>query len=326
MADASAEAGGVEVCGYGAVHLAVDDPNPLQRVPLALRQAALDQVEAHLAAQADPAWRAAGLLIGARGRVAGSRARIEQLARLAVSTSDATVYALALRGCQAYGEREVGACSLLSRAQWARLEPDNLHPWLALAAEAAAHDDAQAEADAMRQAAQARHSDARAGLLPALVAQALGPQVPGLQRALAASLARSLDDGWTFTSSLHAERYCSAEALADGSRAALCDAVAHTLAEHSHSLADVASGAVIGRELGWPVERWQGWLHEQQALLQLAEAGGAAAAAELDFSCGRLAQRQAWSRAVGAQGELASLRQRVAQRSPGGAATAPQNN
>ncbi len=323
---APAEGNSVEVCGYGAVQLAVDDPNPLQRVPLVLRHAALDQVEARLAAHPEAAVRAAGLLIGARGRVAGSRARIQQLARLAVSTQDAAVYLLALRGCRTYGETDAGACALLSRAQWARLDPDNLHPWLELAAEAAARDDAPAEAEAMRQAAQARHSDARAGLLPALVAQALGPPVPGLQRALAASLARSLDDGWTLTSSLHADAYCAAEALADGSRAAVCDAVARTLAEHSQSLADVASGAAIGRQLGWPTERWQGWLHEQQALLQLGEAGSAAAANDLDFSCARLAQRQAWSRAVGAQGELASLRQRIAQLAPRAAPPADHSN
>ncbi|MBI5257868.1 MAG: hypothetical protein HY855_15290 [Burkholderiales bacterium] len=312
---AAPEPGLVEVCGFGAVRLPSDDPNPLQRIPLAQRLAALEQAEARLGASALPAVRGAGLLIGARARLPGARAGVQQLARLAAGSQDPALYSLALRACRSWADAENGNCGLLSRAQWARLEPDNLQPWLALAAEAAARDDDEAEATAMRQAALARHSDERAGLLPALVAQGLA-HAPPLPRALAHSLARSLQDGWTLTRSSHAEAWCSADALADASRRPTCEAVAETLALHSTSLADVQSALMIGRHLGWPAERLRALAQEQQAIAMLADGGAdgspSAAMQGLDFSCERLARRESWSRQVGSRGELQVLRERAA--------------
>lgn len=275
----------VEVCGHGQVQLPADDPNPLQRIPAAQRQAALEQVEAQLLAHAQPAVRAATLLVGARSRVAGGRVRIHQLARLAVASQDPAVYAMALRGCQAYAGAQESPCALLSLAQWARLAPDNLHPWLALAAEAAARGDAPAEAEAMQQATRARLSDAQVGLLPAVLAPALRPPVPALQRALVLGVARSLQDGWTLTQANHADLFCSAEALADSSRVPVCEAVARTLVERGRSVADLGSGLAIGRQLGWSASRLAPGLQAQQHFAQLAEAAVALAANGLDFSC-----------------------------------------
>lgn len=310
--------GEVEVCGYGPVQLPSDDPNPLQRIPLAVRQAALAQAEAQMLAHPQAAVRAAALLIGARARLGNGPQRIQQLARLAAASQDPAAYAIALQACHAWahagtdGNTEAGACALLSRAQWARLEPDNLQPWLEMAAEAAAQNDDEAEADAMRRAALAPRSDERAGLLPALVAQALGPQVPALQRALALSLARGIQDGWVLAHSNHADAWCSSlEAGAEPARQAVCGAVAQTLMARSRSLADVASGMAIGRQLGWSAERLHAGQQQQRVAMQLVESADDTASTGLDFSCERLALRQAWSRRIGERGELAALRERL---------------
>lgn len=299
--------GEVEVCGWGVVRLPADDPNPLQRVPPAARLTALDQLEARLAAHASPAVRAAGLLIGARARPSGGRARIEQLARLAAGGHDAQAYALALRGCQALADPAAGSCGLLSRSQAARLAPDNLQVWLALAAEAAAQDDGAAEDLAMQRAARAPRSDAGAGRLAALVQHGLGPQTPALQRTLALSLARGLQDGWTLTQTNHAERWCSEDALADGGRRSVCQAVAETLVARSSSAAEVAAGLLLGRRLGWADERLRALDQEQRAFAQ----AGESAASGLDFSCDRLQHWQDWVHAVDAGGELQALRARL---------------
>lgn len=319
----AASANEVEVCGYGRVALPSDDPNPLQRMPAGLRQAALAQAESRMLAHGEPAVRAAALLIGAQAP--GGRSRIQQLARLAVGSQDPVVYGLALHACKSWNRAETGSCSLLSNAQWARLEPDNLQPWLELAAEAAAQDDEQAEDHAMNQAARASRSDEHASLLPALVTQALGQApamppsaaevpAPALQRALALNLARGIQDGWLLTRSHHADSYCSAEAVAANSaRQNTCNAVAATLASRGSSLADLASAAAIGRQLGWPEARLLPLMQEQQAMVQLAESAGESAASALDFSCERLARHTAWSREIGRGGELQALRVRLQQ-------------
>ncbi len=306
-ARSAAGPGEAEVCGWGVVRLPADDPNPLQRVPPAVRLAALDQLEARLAAHPETAVRAAGLLIGARARPQGGRARIEQLARLAAGSNDALAYELALRGCQGLADPAAGSCGLLGRSQAARLAPDNLQVWLALADEAAGQGDEAAQALAMQRAARAARSDAGQGRLASLVQRGLGPQAPALQRTLALSLARSLQDGWTLTQAHPAERWCDEAALADAGRRPVCEAVAETLVARSTSAAEVADGLLIGRRLGWPDERLRGLDQELRAIAQ----AGESAAAGLDFSCDRLQHWQDWVRAVEAGGELQALRARL---------------
>lgn len=282
----SAEASPVEVCGHGWVQLPADDPNPLQRLPPGVRAATLDQAEARLLADPRPSVQAAALMVVAHARGPGGRARVQQLARLAMASQEEPVYTLALQACGRYAEAPVGACLLLNRARLAQLAPDNLHPWLALAAEADARDDEAAEADAMRRAARASRAEGHADLPAQLLAPALRPPVPALQRALLLSLAHSIGDGWRLTQANHADRHCSAEALqADAGRAPVCDAVARTLVEQGRSVADIGSGLTIGAALGWPEARLAVG-REAQALLALrAESAMLRAANGLDFSC-----------------------------------------
>lgn len=310
---------GIEVCGYGRVQLAPDDPNPLQRIPAALRLAALEQAEARLAQHPRPVVRAAALLIGARARPLGGRSRIQQLARLAAGSQDPLVYGLAVRACQGWSQAEAGECALITHGQWSRLEPGNAQVWLERAAEAAAHEDTEAETDAMQRAGRAAYSDERLGLLTTLVAQALGPQVPALQRTLMLSHARSIERGWSLVHTSHADRWCNGEALAaEPEREPVCDAVARALATRSVSLASLGDAAQLGRRLGWPAATLAPLLAEQQAIHQLGE-GADDATQALDLSCAKVEQRQAWARRVGEQGELTALRARV----KAGAETAP---
>ncbi|HEX3141597.1 MAG TPA: hypothetical protein VHQ87_16190, partial [Rhizobacter sp.] len=48
-----AEIGVMEVCGFGWVRVPPDDPDPLQRIPSALRQSALDAMDAAMLASDD---------------------------------------------------------------------------------------------------------------------------------------------------------------------------------------------------------------------------------------------------------------------------------
>lgn len=302
------DTGEVEVCGFGRVQLPSDDPNPLQRLPIGLRNAVLDEVEARLLSHADDQVRAAALLIAARASVQGARARIDQLARMAVGSRDPIVYAIALQGCKAWSDSDGSACQLLSRAQQVRLDPDNAQSWLELAAEANLRNDAEAEADAMRRAAQAQHSHAHDGLLPTLVDKALGPAVPALQRTLALSIGRDVQTVWSLGHSSQAYTYCVTAAAIDGPRQASCAALADTLARRSTSVEDRAAGLAIGRRLGWPAARLQALQQEQDAF---SEAGGFQNPG-IDLSCDSVERMQAWQRQLGTRGEVQALHDRLA--------------
>jgi hypothetical protein len=189
--------GVAEVCGYGEVQVAPDDPDPVQRIPIDVRRSALEAMDALMLASDDDQVRAAALWMGARLRGREVKSRIEQIARLAAASQDPFVYAIALEACGGGRESDAGSCKLLSTAQWVRLDPDNAVPWQALAADARAQGQAQAEGDALASAARASRSDVHAGRLPGLIDKALGPQAAPLQRTLALSAGWSAEAVWS---------------------------------------------------------------------------------------------------------------------------------
>ncbi|WP_280153350.1 hypothetical protein [Piscinibacter sp. XHJ-5] len=297
-----------ETCGFGRAAPAADDPYGLQHLPPVVRQRALDAVEGRLLASADPQVRAAAWLIGSRAR-GGSRARIEQLARLAAVSQDPIVYAIALEGCGDRTGQEAAACALLSRSQGVRLDADNAQPWLALAATAREQRDGDAEAEAMRRAARAMRSDAHDSLLPALVDRALGEQAPPLQRTLAVSASWTIQAAWPASHTSQAHAYCITDLSADADRRAVCHALAETLAYRGTSVADLGVGLAIGTALGWSAQRLAGLQLEHDALSEAAFTPLIGA----DLSCEGVEQLRAWSREVGRHGELQAMRKVLAE-------------
>src|SRR2546423_12586335 len=95
-AEPAAETDDAEVCGFGRVQRAPDDPDLLQQVPLDLRRAALQSVEARMLASPDGQVRAAALVIVARwGDAALRSGRLADLVHLAAGSRDATAYPIA---------------------------------------------------------------------------------------------------------------------------------------------------------------------------------------------------------------------------------------
>ncbi len=202
-ASAAAQRTEVEICGYGTVALRPDDPYPFQGIPQALRESALDAAEALMLANDDIQVNAAALWIGMQRGKRDAHGRIEQMARLAIGSQDPVVYALAVEACKTWPAQEYGSCSLISRAQWAQLDPDNAVPWLELAAQARENNAADTEAQALGMAAHARHVNTREGVLPTLVDRALGNRVTPLQRTLALSESWSAQAVWAVSHAPH---------------------------------------------------------------------------------------------------------------------------
>lgn len=305
--ESAAKGGGNEVCGFGTVQPDDDDPLGLQQVPQRLRSAALGEADARMLSSADERIRAAALLIGAREHDGHAHARIDRLAAMASSTRDAVVYAMALQGCRAWDAEEAGSCRLLNRAQWTRLDPDNVLPWLEAAREAREQQQPALQEDAMFHAALATHSDAHAGLLPVLVDLALGSN-RSLTRTLALAASWSVQAAWDLPPSDEALRYCDEGVLGDANRRPLCESLARTLAYHGSSLLDLSVGVALGRSLGWPEERLNPLRDERDALGEAGRFQGLA----LDFSCDAIEAQQAWMHKLAQGGETQAARQLIA--------------
>ncbi|HUD26718.1 MAG TPA: hypothetical protein VMQ45_13585, partial [Burkholderiaceae bacterium] len=112
------------------------------------------------------------------------------LVRLATTTSDADAYALATVSCGATtDELSSDECALLSPAQWARIEPDNVVPWLYLAEDAQRRHDRSSLEAALNRASKARYSDSHLEQLSQFVASDLvAAQSPFVQFQLAGAL------------------------------------------------------------------------------------------------------------------------------------------
>ena len=295
----------MEICGSGMVKVLPDDTEQLKSMQPSERSAALDRVDALMLASPDERVRAAALLIGARSRGDQAHDWADRLARLAVGSQDPAVYAMAIEACQGLAANDAGACQLLSRAHWVRLDPDNIFPWLELAAEARDRFEPEAQADAMRHAALARRMDAYEGLLPDLVERALGSRAPPLQRTLALRASWNVQMAWVLSRSAGAHSYCVSDAVLDADdRRHNCEAIAQSLAPRSLRLADLGVGLAIDKGLGWSAERVQAMQRVNTAISAIS----GLPTIGLDLTCDGVARMQAWLRELDARGEMPAMR------------------
>jgi hypothetical protein len=293
----------IEICGYGPVALPPDDPDPVQQLPRGLRSNALDAMRAEMTVSGDPQAHAAALLISLRSNLGGAQEQADLLARQATASQDPAIYAMALEGCRGFVAEGAGSCALLNRAQWARLDPDNVAPWLELAAEAHERGEAENEADAMGHAALARRSDGYEELLPGLVERTLLGSAPSLRLALALTTARTAQTVWSASRSNHAYEYCASGLAADAVRHR-CEAIAEILTQRSVGPAERRTGVAIGRQLGWSQERLNAGQEPGSASVERVNLPTLG----LDLSCDDVSRVERWLMAATPETTAAPLR------------------
>jgi hypothetical protein len=207
-------------------------------------------------------------------RVAAGR---DALARLAATTSDPQVYALAMSTCSAAQSTE-GACQMLSPEQWARLDPGNATPWLFILQQAGQRRDVATQNDALYRIAMSRRSEQYSCSLPGLVLDHVPADEASMPVALTlSSEALDVEKAWALPGYTALYDVCRPSALRDANRRQTCAAVAELLVDRADTLLERGIGVGLGRRLGWPderVDRLQGEVDAYAASLNAFVPGG----------------------------------------------------
>ncbi|HJV68639.1 hypothetical protein [Ideonella sp.] len=282
-----------------------------------LRPAALAHAAALLAGSADPFERLAGQLIAARARAPDEALPPEAFLALvseALGGNDPRVAGLASQLCANPAVESPAACSSLLPQRWAAVDPDNVQPWLAMAAEAQDRGDVATVREAMARAAEARTSRlASADLVRLAASPALQALAPVEREVLAVDL---LGTGVALTEAdtLDVSRLCAPGAMGPG-RLAQCSAVAELLVGSGQTMLERGTGIAIGRRSGWPAERVDALEAEHREMadalgdaLAITDAGDATGPLTLDQACRSFERIDAVMSLIASDSEVALAR------------------
>lgn len=250
----------VEVCGLGHVPR---QPSGEVYPPAvtAAANAAFEKAAAELAASSIPLQRAVGLYVQATiedRRVAlseAARAATAELARVAVSSRDPAVYALAFYRCNKAGAATTAdaSCSLISAGNWAQLEPDNAIAWLYQAS--AVRGDERARDEAIFRASRAQASRLHWNSVGALTESRVMKQQPAETRGLLHSQAIGIHSAFALPDFRPVMSYCSPARTGDAARRQVCSDLAAVLTDRSTTVLELSIGTRLGARMGWPADR-----------------------------------------------------------------------
>lgn len=248
------------------------------------------------------------LLDGWRAAAEGQR---DALARIAQTTDDPQIYAWAYRTCRGAPAGRPDACQQVQAAQWARLDPDNAEPWLAVANEASVRKDAAALDDAMFHIAAATRNHSRWGALAAALvdrAAQADADLIGVQRVIVQAMGIESVDATGFVS---LSGYCDARSLVEPNRRETCDRVATMLTDRSTTMLARDIGISMGRRLGWPADRLLSLSQQRDAGQQASLLRGSASTSD-PLSCEALRAEIGNAREIAEFGEIEKVRRDVA--------------
>jgi hypothetical protein len=304
----------VQLCGGAWIRMRADGSGDPVEVAQAVR---VPETRARMVAKllADPSAlaQAAAMWVTMTGAGAEPAQLREALAHMAVSSTDPKMYGMALRVCGADAVK-VGTCQMLSAGQWARLDPGNASPWLALLSEARARKERGAEDEALHRIATAKRSDDGYFAIPGLIANAAPPDDASALAAWGIAIeAIGHAAAWNLPGYQDVVGACKGLVLRDANRRQTCAAIADVLSERSDTILAQFIGFAIGRELGWPAERQDRLRGEHAAYAASSMASGVVGESQPGVSCAGLRFDLDSVRRRADLGETGALREWVAQ-------------
>jgi hypothetical protein len=260
-------------CGLGKVRLDADELAD-HRFLEALSEKTQARWLAALLNSDDLHARSAGLYLdGAfadmRSKSVAAQEARDELVQLAVGSSDPSVYALAVYMCRRHTDESAGgACQQISWQGWARVDPDNAVPWIAVAGLARTNNDQAAETEAFNRAAQARRYDSYTDSPLSFADRALPDGVSALERSYMATQVIGIEATTAIAPYSPLSRHCSPKAVQDAGVKQQCNDLAENLTAHGNTLVDFAIGVLIGKQAGWPAARIEAMQQERDAMIE----------------------------------------------------------
>jgi hypothetical protein len=238
--------GSIAICGIGTAPADSDAAKVLVQQFNDQTGRAAQRLFGLMRASPDPVVRAAAQLgLGER----------EALANAARQTTDPAVYAMAVQACHRGDAATIPpACGLLTAGQMARLDPLNLVPWLEVANEAAARNDAGGVGEATYRASLAEVSRVREFRFADLALSAIPEDWSPRDAMLAQAKVFDIHIALQLPSYLAVVRFCGRDQMRDANRRETCQRVARVMTEHGETLIDYGIGRRIGDWSGWPAD------------------------------------------------------------------------
>lgn len=274
VAPAVESATGMQVCGLGRVLPATADADNINEYVEGVTREAHERWEAALFDSSDGRARAVGFVVQSfeyrrSNLLVQAEESRDELARLAATGKEPTVYALALGLCRTYLSDPVteGACARLSLSEWTHVDPDNAEPWIAVAQAARRSGDLSAEASAFERAAAAHSMDNSSESLFSVGLTEIPQDVTPLEKAAITTEFFGYMAAWAQPGFREISEYCSAEALQQDNTRNECNAVAELLVDHRSTILNSMVGARVGERVGWPAERVSRLRGEREAMI-----------------------------------------------------------
>ena len=182
---------------------------------------------------------------------------LDRLAQMATRSTDPEVVAYAVQACGVLGGagKRRGACQSISVEHWARVDENNVVPWLHVAQAARQRGDAAAATEALQRASQAEQLKHRGA---SLVRTLLSEEPRGLSQAQASLLLTDLIGIQAAMPLVHPgllTSECSEAAIAQPQRREVCSRLAERMVRQPDMLVDMTAGARVGERLGWHRDR-----------------------------------------------------------------------
>jgi len=263
----------LDVCGFGTVKVRSTDHTVVHQFLGEMTEEASSRWRSNLLNSTDNRARGVGLLLKDRASGDGeiampSKESQESLVKLAETSADPAVYAIAVRACNAYtGEDLGGFCQKLSLATWARLDSDNAIPWMLLGNQARSRGDQDAEAAAFMEAAKATRVDSYGDSLFGFAQTEIPADATPLERSFVAEDLLDYEAAWPEPQyDSFAQDYCMTSSLPDPGARQTCDALAQLLVSKGTKISDIWLGMKLGSRVGWSPARIEDLDREIRAL------------------------------------------------------------
>jgi hypothetical protein len=315
----------LDACGLQKVRSGAAGAEDFNSVVIAATRETHDRWKAALLDSPDTRARATGLLLQRSeslredSAVQAEESR-DELVQLAAGGSDPAVYAIAVGLCQKELSNAVtaGACQRISLTEWARVDPSNAVPWIAVAQAARARGDLQAEAAAFARGAEARQMHySGESMLQSGLTEVPRDATPAEKASLSVELI-GYEAAFIGPELSEVMRYCSVAAVKQTNIREECNAVAELLVGPETSLLYFSLGIRLGERVGWPPQQVQQLSAEKEALFQL-EAGNTL----VPSSCDGVARINTFIDDRVRLGEIAALRELRDQHEPSAQPVSP---